>query len=138
MVGMFILAFGLLAAGQLLSLVLGGQSLARAKGNAAIVAQNRLEALAAAYHADPAASELSPGDHGPLVEEVRNPADGALVDRFSVSWTVAPVVTNGKTLRARAVLVTATPVLDSSVTRNTQQGLNKIVVLASVLGSRTP
>jgi len=137
MIGMFILTFGLLATGQLLFLAMSSSSLARSKGNATIVAQNQLESLADLYRQSPTSADLTVGNHGPNQVAVTS-YDGKTVNRFNVAWTVATVVTNGKTLKALQVVVTATPIQSTGTTTNSRIGLNKVISLSSILSARMP
>ena len=136
LIGMFILTFGLLATGQLLFLAVSNQSLARSKGSAAIVAQDRMEILADLYRQNSSHADLTVGNHGPVQVSVTNPVDGSIVNRYSVSWVVSAVVTNGKTLRASQVVVTATPIQSTGTTTNTRTGLNKVFSLTSMFSAR--
>src|SRR5262245_35765722 len=137
MIGMFILTFGLLVTGQLLFLAMSSSSLARSKGSATIVAQNQLETLADLYRQSAPSSDLTTGNHGPNQVAVTS-YDGRTVNRFNVAWTVADVVTNGKTLKAKQVVVTATPIQSTGTTTNSQIGLNKVISLSSILSARMP
>ena len=137
MIGMFILTFGLLATGQLLFLATSSSSLARSKGSATIVAQNQLETLADLYRQSPASADLTVGNHGPNQVAVTS-YDGRTVNRFNVAWTVADVVTNGKTLKAKQVVVTSTPIQSTGTTTNSRIGLNKVISLSSIFSARMP
>ncbi len=91
LIALFLLAYGFLAAGQILSLAAGSASLSRSKGNAITVAQSKLALLADIYRRDPGAEELSDGVHGPERVDLINPAANCVLNRFSLIWTVAPV-----------------------------------------------
>jgi Tfp pilus assembly protein PilV len=138
LIGMFILTFGLLASGQMLFLALSSQSLARSKGNAAIVAQDQLEGLADLYRRNSAHADLTVGSHGPTQVQVTNPVDNNIVNRYNVAWTVATIVTNGKTLNARQVTVTVTPIGNTGTSANLHKGLNKVVSVSGIFSARMP
>ena len=132
-----ITAFGLLAAGQLLYVAAGSNSLARSKSTAALAAQNMMESLGALYRQNPSAPDLTLGDHGPRSIQVANPTDGTILNRFNVTWVVenVPDPRPGKALDARLVRTTVTPVLDKG-TENNQPGLNKILNVITVFSPR--
>jgi len=136
LIAMFILTFGLLATGQLIFAAMTSNSLARAKGSAAIVAQDRMEMLSDLYRQNSADSNLTTGSHGPVQVAVTNPVDSSILNRYNVAWTVAPVVTNGKTLKALQVIVTATPIASTGTTTNLRTRLNKVVSISFVLSAR--
>src|SRR5262249_42854323 len=127
LIGLFVLNFGLLAAGQLMVVGTTGASLSRSKTSAAIVAQDKIESLADLYRQNPAAPDLAIGAHGPHIVTVNNTATGSILNRFSLSWNIDEVVTNGKTLNARQVTVTVTPVRSAGNTAHNQTSLNKTV-----------
>ncbi len=137
LIALVILTFGLLAAGQLLAAAMGSASLARSKGSAATAAQNRLEYLADLYRQSPAASDLTVGSHGPIQSQVLNPINGRVLNRFNISWTVATVSDPraGKTLFARQVTVTVTPI-NSAGAVNNRAGLNKVVSVGTIFSLR--
>src|SRR2546422_1658222 len=85
MIALLILTFGILAAGQLMYVAMGSNSLSRSKGSAMTVAQDRLESLADLYRRDPADANLTTGDHGPEQVSVTNPNDASIVNRFNVA-----------------------------------------------------
>lgn len=111
LVALFILSFGLLAAGQLTCVAINSRTLARSKAAAAVVAQSKMESLAALYQSDPADAALQGGSHGPEVVTVVDPGTGACLNRFDVAWHAGPVADPrpGKELRALKVTVTVTP-----------------------------
>lgn len=138
MLALIILMFGLLATGQLLYVAAGSGSLARSKGTAALAAQSLLESLSALYGRDPSAVDLVPGSHGPRQTVVTNPADGTVMNRYEVRWTVENVSDPrpGKVLNARSVRATVTPVQRDG-TANVQPGMNKILHIATVISPKT-
>ena len=138
MMALVVLAFGLLAAGQLLYITASSSSLARSKGTAAIVAQSRLESLAALYKQDPSAAELAIGNHGPEETGVMNPADETVLNNYRVEWTVStvPDPRPGKILDATLVTVKVTPSLAGG-TENSRPGLNKILNVTTILGPKS-
>ncbi len=111
LVALFILSFGLLAAGQLTCLAINSRTLARSKAAAAVVAQSKMESLAALYQSDPADAALQHGPHGPEAVTVADPGTGSCLNRFAVSWHAGPVADPrpGKELRALKVTVTVAP-----------------------------
>jgi hypothetical protein len=133
---MFILTFGLMAAGQLLYLAGSSGSLARSKGTASVAAQSLLESLGALYRQDASSAELSIGDHGPMRTEVTNPGDGSALNIYDVHWTVerVPDPRPGKVLNARLVRATVRPVAADG-TANSKPGLNKILSVSTVFSS---
>jgi len=137
MIAMSILALGLLAAGQLLYIVEQSNSLARSKETAAFAAQNMMESLGALYNQNPSVTDLTLGAHEPRNVEVTNPADGAVLNRYQVSWTVEniPDPRPGKSLKARLIRTTVKPALDNS-TENNQIGFNKTLSAATILVQR--
>ena len=137
MIGMFILTMGLLSTGQLIYVAMTSSSLARSKGSAAIVAQNKMEFLADLYRQNAIHADLTVGTHGPEQTTMYSPADGTTVmNRYNVSWTVSTVVTNGKTLKALQVTVTVTPIRDTGTTTNMKSGMNKVVSLTGLFSAR--
>jgi prepilin-type N-terminal cleavage/methylation domain-containing protein len=138
LIAMMVMTFGLLAAGQLMYVAMGSASLARSKGSAAIVAQDKLEFLADRFRQDPTLPDFTNGSHGPEQVQVTNPATGRVVNRFNVQWTVATVADPrpGVTLKAKQVCVTVTPIRSTSTTVNTQTSLNKIVNVTAIFSTR--
>lgn len=138
LIAVFILSFGLLAAGQLMYAALGSASLARSKASAAIQAQNKLEYLADLYRQNSSASDLSAGSHGPQQAQFRNPVDGTTLNRYNVSWTVGtvPDPREGKVLSAKKVTVTITPI-DAGNNINTRVFLNKVVSVTAIFSAAT-
>lgn len=135
---MLILTFGLLAAGQLMYVAMSSASLTRSKGNATVVAQHRLEYLADLFRQNPAAADLTTGDHGPQQVQLINPLDGTTLNRYDVSWSVSivPDPRPGKVLSAKLVTVTVTPI-SSAGSVNKKAALNKVVSIAEILSART-
>jgi prepilin-type N-terminal cleavage/methylation domain-containing protein len=135
-IAILILASGLLVAGQMIYVALSCASLARSKGTAALVAQNRVELLSDLYARNRNAAELTPGDHGPEPVSIPNPLTGADLNRYFVTWTVTPVPDPrpGKNINARQVLITATPVTTGGA-GNFRAGLNKTVSISTILRS---
>ncbi len=135
LIAMTILSFGLLSIGQMMFVAMGSASLARSKGSAAIVAQNRLEFLADLYRRDEAHADLTVGTHGPIQVQLNN-ANGTAQNRFNVSWTVSTVSDpRGLTLKARQVLVTVTPI-GTGTTANTKAFMNKVLNVSSIFSPR--
>lgn len=138
MVAMLILAFGLLAAGQMIYVAMSSAALARSKGNVTVVAQDKLEFLSDLYARDPAAPELTLGDHGPEMVQVVNPTDNTTVNRFEVTWKV--LVVNdpraGKVLQASQVRVTVKPV-GTGGADNYKAYANKSAVVEGIFSPRS-
>jgi prepilin-type N-terminal cleavage/methylation domain-containing protein len=136
LIALFIMTFGLLSAGQLMLVAMGSSSLARSKDSAAVAAQDRLEFLADLYRRDTSAAELTVGDHAPLLVNIVNPTDNSVLNRFSVGWNVSVVPdARGKTLHARLVRVTVTPI-DTAGNVNSRRLLNKVVSVSSIFSPR--
>jgi hypothetical protein len=127
------MSFGLLAAGQLMFGSMTASSLARSKGNATIVAQDKLEFLADLFRQNQSATDLTEGNHGPEQIEITNPQTGTAVNRFSVAWSVSTVSDPrpGKVLKAKQVRVTVTPI-GSGTSVNNKVGMNKVVNITSI------
>jgi len=137
MIALTLLAFGLLATGQLLYVAASSSSLARSKSTAGIAAQNMLEFLGDAYRQNPSATDLSLGAHGPVQTMVANPTDESILNRFDVSWTVnsVPDPRPGKIIKAREVRITVAPVRDGGAD-NSRIGLNKILNVTTILSPK--
>jgi hypothetical protein len=135
---MFILTFGLLAAGQLMFVAASGTTLARSKGAAAVVAQNKLDFLADAYRQNPDGADLTLGSHGPEQVQVLNPNDSTVANRFNVAWTVSTVPDPrvGKVLKAKQVTVTVTPITSTDAI-NMRTSLNKVLIVTAIFSPRT-
>ncbi len=133
LIALLILSFGLLTAGQLIFVAMSSSSLARSKGNAALLAQDKLEFLADLYRRNPDATELSVGSHG--AEQVQFlSSTGTILNRFSVSWNVSaiPDPRGGADLHAKLVRVTVVPVGVDGLD-NRRVLLNKIVSVSSII-----
>ncbi len=128
---LLILGFGVLSAGQLIYLALSSASLARSKGSAALVAQNKLEWLAELYRRNPEAPELSEGTHEGELVQLRG--SGTVLNGFAISWQVSPVPDprGPSTLRAILVRVMVVPARTDG-TANLKVRLNKTVNVSSV------
>jgi prepilin-type N-terminal cleavage/methylation domain-containing protein len=136
LIALFILTFGLLAAGQMMAVAMSSSSLARSKGSAAVVAQDRLEALGDLFRQNAAAADLTVGDHGPIQVQVTNPVSMRAVNRFNVTWRVSVVPdARGKILNARLVRVTVTPI-GAGTTANSRALMNKIVNVSGIFSPR--
>jgi Tfp pilus assembly protein PilV len=133
-IALLVLTFGLLSAGQLLFVAASSDTLARSKGTAALAAQNLLESLSDLYRQDPSAADIAWGSHGPSQTKIVNPADGGVLNRYSLEWSVNPVPDprEGKHLEARLVTVTVVPVLPEGAP-NSKPGLNKALNVSTVL-----
>ncbi len=136
LISLIILTFGLLAAGQLMAVAMGSASLARSKGSAAVVARDRLEALADLYRQDSSAVDLALGNHGPVQVQVMNTVDNNVMNRYDVAWNVSVVPdARGKVLSARIVRVTVTPITAAGGV-NSRTSLNKIVSMSAIFSPR--
>jgi prepilin-type N-terminal cleavage/methylation domain-containing protein len=135
MIALVVAAFGLLTAGQMLFTAASSSSLARSKGAAAIVAQDRLESLAGLFQRDPSAVDLAFGAHGPGQVEIANPANGTVLNRYAVLWNVSPVADPrpGVTLSSRFVEVRVAPVTTGGA-ENSKPAMNKILNISTILG----
>ncbi len=135
LIALLILSFGLLSAGQLVFVAMSSASLARSKGNAALVAQDKLECLADLYRRNPDSPELSEGDHG--AEHIQVPGStGTILNRFAVTWNVRSV-SDPRTdviLRAIQVRITVAPA-DANGTNNRRVMLNKVVHVTCIFSS---
>jgi prepilin-type N-terminal cleavage/methylation domain-containing protein len=137
LIAMTIMTLGLLAAGQMMYSAMASASLARSKGSAAIVAQDKLEFLADLYRQNSAAGDLTAGNHGPEQVALRNPINNRMLNRFNVTWTVATVPDpRGVVLKARQVTVTVTPIRTDSTTENVRNGQNKVVNVSAIFSQR--
>ncbi len=139
MIAVIVSTLGLLAAGQLIYVAASSGSLSRSKGTAAVVAQNKLECLADLYHRNKSDIDLALGSHGPEQTQVINPATGAVLNRYHISWIVSDVSDPrpGKVLDARQIRVTVTPIHSGGV-RNTQVSLNKVLNVTTVFSPMEP
>jgi Tfp pilus assembly protein PilV len=139
MIAVCVLCFGLLAAGQMLFVAAGSASLARSQEIAALVAQSKLGALGELFDRDPGAADLREGNHGPDHFEAVDPAANRIMNRFGVTWVVAPLEDPrpGKRLKARRVVVTVTPV-DGGGRENFRPLFNKSVTMETVVWTGTP
>ena len=86
MIALIVLTFGLLATGHVLFTAAGLGHLARSKTTAVIAAQSTVEFLSDLYRRNPAAEELAPGSHGPVSNQVMNPVNDNVLNRYSISW----------------------------------------------------
>jgi prepilin-type N-terminal cleavage/methylation domain-containing protein len=137
MIALMVMTFGLLTAGQMIYVAASAASLARSKGSAALVAQDRLHLLADLYVSNPDMGDLADGSHGPEFVEIIGPDTQAVLNRFGVSWTVSqvPDPRPGKVLNARLVTVTVTPV-DGKNAPNLRTALNKAVTISVIFSGR--
>jgi Tfp pilus assembly protein PilV len=138
MMALIVLTFGLLAAGQLIYVAASSGSLANAKGSATIAAQNQLEYLSDLYRRDSSADDLALGNHGPLQTQIKNPVNGAILNRYAISWNVSLVSDPrpGKNIDARLVRVTIMPI-QAEGGMNSRPPFNKILSINTIL-SPTP
>ncbi len=138
LIALLILSFGLLSAGQLMYVAMSSASLARSKGNASMVAQDKLEFLADIFRRNRADANLTVGNHGPEQVQILNPNSGTALNRFQVVWNVSavPDPRAGKVITARLVRVTVTP-LGTGATINNRIGLNKTVSVSSIFSTRS-
>ena len=134
MIALAILASGLLAASPFLYTALRADSLARSQSTAAIAAQDKLEFLADLYRRNPSAGDLTAGSHGPERTRILNPNNGAILNRYDVTWEVGPVpdLRPGVVPDAKLVRVTITPVRPDGM-GNSRPGFNKILTIGTIL-----
>jgi prepilin-type N-terminal cleavage/methylation domain-containing protein len=138
MVALFILSFGLLAAGQMMYVAVSSVSLARTKGNISIAAQDRLEYLADMYARDPGSADLTDGNHGPVQVQFVDPASHVALNRFQITWNVSTVTDPrpGKVLKAKKVEVTVRPI-DNAGTIRFRVFSNKATVVVGIFSPST-
>jgi Tfp pilus assembly protein PilV len=138
MMALIVLTFGLLAAGQLFYVAASSGSLANAKGSATIAAQNQIEHLSDLYRRDPTANDLALGDHGPLQTQMKNPVNGAILNRYAISWHVSRVSDPrpGKDIDARLVRVIITPIQAEGAI-NSRPPFNKILSINTIFSPST-
>jgi Tfp pilus assembly protein PilV len=137
LVSTFILTFGLLTAAQIVYAAINSASLARAKGNTAIVAHDKLEFLADLYACSPGAMELADGTHGPELVQIINPLTNTALDRLRITWQSSAVSDPrpGKVLAAKRVVVAVMPI-DASGRDNHKALQNKAVIVAEIFSRR--
>jgi len=114
MVAVFILAFGLLAAAQLLTMAMMLEAQSRSKSTAALAAQNEIERLADLYRRNPAAEELAIGAHqSEELTEIRNPITQNVLNMYKITWHVSgiPDPRTGMEMDGRVISVQAAPML---------------------------
>ena len=144
MIAVFVLAVGLLAAAQLLTMTMSLDILARSKSTAALAAQNELDRLADLYRRNPAAAELMPGTHqADKLTEIRNPLTETVIDRYKITWFVSniPDPRSEINLPGRVISVRATPVLTENTesteneenTTSFRSNRNKVVTINAVI-----
>jgi prepilin-type N-terminal cleavage/methylation domain-containing protein len=138
LIAILVFGLGLMFVGQLMFDGIGITTLARSKNTATVAAENRMEILAAKYQANPADSDLTLGNHGPLQVEFLNPVDQSKINRYNVAWTVAnvPDPRAGKVLKGVQVTVRVTPI-GVSTQSNVKTGLNKVIILTSIISLKT-
>lgn len=93
MIALTILSISLLALIQLMQVAVRQNALARFETMVAVVAQDKLETLRAAYNneleTDTGSSALTAGSHGPETMTMAAPTNSSMGDsEFQVSWTV--------------------------------------------------
>ncbi len=136
MLALVVLTFGLLIAGQMLFVSASSGSLARSKGTAAILAQHKLESLAGLYQQDPSTADLALGNHGPEQTEIQNPANGTILNRNNITWSVSTVPDpRGIIPVSKLVTVTVTPALPGGG-ENSKPALNKILNVTTIFSPR--
>ena len=130
---------GLLAACQLLYMAMSASSLVRSKETAALSAMDRLESLSDSYARDPGNGDVLPGNHGPEENQIKNPDNASILNRFQVTWTGDSVADPrpGKKIDARRICVTVTPALENGAA-NHQTGFNKILIVTTVFSPEMP
>jgi Tfp pilus assembly protein PilV len=138
LIAVSILAFGLLSAGQMIFVAASSSALARCKGNAALLAQGKLQFLADLYGRDPGLTELDNGEHGPEQVEVINPSGHSILNRYNVSWTVTEVSDPRASveLKAKRVTVSVTPI-DAANQKDLRASFNKAVTVSTILSAKT-
>ena len=139
MIALTVLAFGLLAVGPLLYIAGSSSSLSRSKDTATVTAQNKLEYLSALYGNSPSAPDLAIGNHGPQQTEVADPSDEAILNRYSLSWTISsvPDPRPQKAVDAKQVCMTVTPI-EAGGTKNYRPAFNKVLTVTTILSPEMP
>ena len=140
MAAVFVLAVGLLAAAQLLTMTMGLDTLARYKSTAAIAAQNELDRLADLYRRNPAAAELAIGSHqAEKLTEIRNPLTQNALNRYKITWSVRaiPDPRPGIDPPGRIISIRAAPMLTEDV-ENTDPFLSRTITLSAVILTEQP
>ena len=107
-----LVAFGILAVGQLLFTSAASINLARSREAAVLAAHNKLEYLCGLYLRNASHADLSAGEHGPEYVVFPDPADGGVPDRFRISWSIECLQDPRPEWKTAAVKLTvaATPV----------------------------
>jgi len=137
MVAVFILALGLLAAAQLLTMAMMLEAHARSKSTAALAAQNEIERLADLYRRNPAEEELTIGTHqSEELTEIRNPITQNVLNRYKITWLVGsiPDPRPGMGLNGRVISVQATPMLTENE-ESPHSHKNKSITLNAVIAA---
>jgi len=135
MITMIIMTFGLLACGQMVAGAIKSATLARTKGNAAIVAQNQLERLADLYRRDRHDPSISIGTQGPVWVEIANPIHHRVLHRFRVEWIVTPVTGTNIMAHTRNIRLSVIPI-DESKNNLFKPGWNERITMSMVLSTR--
>ncbi len=137
LMALMIVAIGLLALGQEVTIGMSSASLARSKAAGALTAQSKLDQLENLYTRDPENEAISPGSHGPEPVETLDPVEGRLIARSAVDWVVSavPDPRPGRVLELVRVTVNVKPV-NSDDTLNVKTPMNKTVTMTSILGRR--
>lgn len=130
-----LVAFGILAVGQLLFTSAAAIDLARSREAAVLAAHNKLEYLCGLYLRDSAHPDLAAGEHGPHDVAFRDPNDGRILDMFQITWSVQSVPDPRPEWKTGAVLltVTSTPIRSDGTPMDRPYS-GKTVVLPAVLG----
>jgi prepilin-type N-terminal cleavage/methylation domain-containing protein len=138
LIALLVLALGVALGAELIRLAAQSSSLAGAQGAAATCAENKMSVLRDSYRQDPQTVDLNIGTHGPEEILISNPSAGRILNRFQVSWRVdnVPDPRPGKALEARRIQVTVLPV-DAAGSRHDVSGMNKVVVLSSIVSGRS-
>jgi len=135
MIAVFILAVGLLATAQLMTMAVGLDALARSKSMAVPTIQNEIERLSDLYRRNPAADELTVGTHQAAeLVEIRNPLNQNVLNRYKITWSVGdmPYPRPGIDLSGKIISVRATPMLTES-RENTYPFQRKTTTLNAVI-----
>lgn len=133
-----LVAFGMLAVGQLLFTSAATIDLARSREAAVLAAHNKLEYLCGLYLREATHPDLAAGEHGPHDVAFRNPNDSRILDMFRITWSVRSVPDPRPEWKNRAVLLTvASTPIRSDGTPMDRPYSGRTVVLTAVLGSQT-
>jgi Tfp pilus assembly protein PilV len=137
LLAIFVLTFGLLAAGCMLAFAASSGSMTRSMDSAVYLTQQKLEQLSDEFRKNAQAPDLLPGNHTGPTLEVSDASGSAVINRFRLSWSVQHVSDqrSGFIEDARLICVTAVPIAGTGET-NLRSGMNKSLAISSIIASR--